>query len=74
MGKEGSFPGCESITMYSPALDTTIEVVSMKQPNAIVPTRMFQALAMDLYGADLDFGLTPAQALAPSYTGLPPEN
>jgi D-alanyl-D-alanine carboxypeptidase len=46
----------------------------MKQPNAITPTRMFQALAMDLYGTDFDFGLTPAQALAPSYTGLPPEN
>jgi D-alanyl-D-alanine carboxypeptidase len=74
IGKEGSFAGYESITMYSPTLDTTIEVVSTKQPNAITPTRMFQALAMDLYGTDLDFGLTPAQALAPSYTGLPPEN
>ena len=74
IGKEGSFAGYESITMYSPTLDTTIEVVSTKQPNAITPTRMFQALAMDLYGTDLDFGLTPAEALAPSYTGLPPEN
>ncbi|MDN5861062.1 MAG: beta-lactamase family protein, partial [Pseudonocardia sp.] len=70
IGKEGSLPGYESITMYSPELDTTIEVVSTKQPNAITPTRMFQALAMDLYGTDLDFGLTPEQALAPSYTGL----
>ncbi|MDN5933887.1 MAG: beta-lactamase family protein [Pseudonocardia sp.] len=74
IGKEGSFAGYESITMYSPTLDTTIEVVSTKQPNAITPTRMFQALAMGLYGTDLDFGLTPEQALAPSYTGLPPEN
>ena len=31
---------------------------------------MFQALAMALYGADIGFGLTPAQALAPSYTGM----
>ncbi|GAA1755466.1 serine hydrolase domain-containing protein [Agromyces humatus] len=74
IGKEGSFAGYESITMYSPTLDTTIEVVSTKQPNAITPTRMFQALAMDLYGTDVDFGLTHEEALAPSYTGLPPED
>ena len=74
IGKEGSLPGYESITMYSPTLDTTIEVVSTKQPNAITPTRMFQALAMDLYGDDVDFGLTYEEAVAPSYTGLPPED
>lgn len=74
IGKEGSFPGYESITMYSPARDTTIEVVSTKQPNAITPTRMFQALAMDLFGADIGFGITSAEALAPSYTGLPSED
>jgi D-alanyl-D-alanine carboxypeptidase len=67
IGKEGSLPGYESITMYSPARHTTIEVVSTKQPNAITPTRMFQALAMDLYGPNIGFGLTPAQAIAPSY-------
>jgi D-alanyl-D-alanine carboxypeptidase len=71
IGKEGSFPGYESITMYSPSRRTTIAVVSTKQPNAITPTRMFQALAMDVYGTDVGFRLTPAQALAPSYTGLP---
>jgi D-alanyl-D-alanine carboxypeptidase len=73
IGKEGSFPGYESITMYSPSRRTTIEVVSTKQPNAITPTRMFQALAMDLFGTDIGFGLTRAQALAPSYTGPPAE-
>ena len=70
IGKEGSFPGYESITMYSPSRHTTIEVVSTKQPNAITPTRMFQALAMALFGENIGFGLTPAQALAPSYTGM----
>jgi D-alanyl-D-alanine carboxypeptidase len=69
IGKEGSFPGYESITMYSPSRHTTIEVVSTKQPNAITPTRMFQALAMAVFGRNLGFGLSPAQALAPSYTG-----
>ena len=74
IGKEGSFPGYESITMYSPSRHTTIEVVSTKQPNAITPTRMFQALAMDVYGPNIGFGLTPSQALAPSYTGLPAQD
>jgi D-alanyl-D-alanine carboxypeptidase len=74
IGKEGSFPGYESITMYSPSRQTTIEVVSTKQPNAITPTRMFQALAMAVFGPNIGFGLTPAQALAPSYTGLPAES
>jgi D-alanyl-D-alanine carboxypeptidase len=74
IGKEGSIPGYESITMYSPSRRTTIVVVATKQPNAITPTRMFQALAMDVYGANIGFGLTPAQALAPSYTGMPAED
>ncbi len=74
IGKEGSFPGYESITMYSPSRHTTIEVVSTKQPNAVTPTRMFQALAMDVYGPNIGFGLTPAQALAPSYTGMPAQD
>jgi D-alanyl-D-alanine carboxypeptidase len=69
IGKEGSLPGYEGIAMYSPSRHTTIEVVSTKQGNAITPTRMFQALAMDLYGPNIGFGLTPTQAIAPSYTG-----
>jgi D-alanyl-D-alanine carboxypeptidase len=69
IGKEGSEPGYESITMYSLSRRTTIEVVATKQGNAITPTRMFQALAMDLYGRNIGFGLTPAQAMAPTYTG-----
>jgi D-alanyl-D-alanine carboxypeptidase len=74
IGKEGSLPGYESITMYSPSRQTTIAVVSTKQANAITPTRMFQALAMDVYGPNIGFGLTPAQALAPSYTGIQGED
>jgi D-alanyl-D-alanine carboxypeptidase len=74
IGKEGSLPGYEGIAMYSPSRHTAIEVVTTKQGNAITPTRMFQALAMDLYGSNIGFGLTPAQAIAPSYTGLPPED
>ena len=69
IGKEGSLPGYESITMYSPSRQTTIAVVSTKQPGTVTPTRMLQALAMDLYGPNIGFGLTPAQAVAPSYTG-----
>jgi D-alanyl-D-alanine carboxypeptidase len=72
-GKEGSIPGYESISMYSPSRHTSIVVASTKQANAITPTRMFQALAMDVYGPHIGFGLTPAQALAPSYTGIQPE-
>jgi D-alanyl-D-alanine carboxypeptidase len=72
-GKEGSIPGYESITMYSPARHTSIVVASTKQANAITPTRMFQALAMDVYGPNIGFGLTPAQAMAPSYTGIEPD-
>lgn len=71
IGKEGSLPGYESVTMYSPARETTIEVVSTKQPNALTPPPMFQALAMDLYGPNIGFGLTPAQAATPNYTGPP---
>jgi D-alanyl-D-alanine carboxypeptidase len=74
IGKEGSLPGYESITMYSPSRHTTIQVVSTKQGNAITVSRMFQALAMDLYGPNIGFGLTPAQAIAPSYTGVRPED
>ena len=48
---------------------TTIVVAVTKQGNAITPTRMFQALAMDIYGRNIGFGLTPAQAMAPTYTG-----
>jgi D-alanyl-D-alanine carboxypeptidase len=52
--------------MYSPALDTAIVVVSTKLANAVTPPPMIQALAMALYGNDVDFGLTPAQALEPN--------
>ncbi|HZD64939.1 MAG TPA: serine hydrolase domain-containing protein, partial [Acidimicrobiales bacterium] len=71
IGKDGSLPGYESFTMYSPSRHTSIAVVSTKQGIAITPPRMAQALAMDLYGPHIGFGLTPAQALAPSYTGRP---
>ena len=69
-GAEGSFAGYESASMYSPKLDTTIVVVSTKLANAVTPPPMVQALAMAIYGKDVDFGLTPAQALAPnSFSG-----
>jgi D-alanyl-D-alanine carboxypeptidase len=76
IGGTGSFAGYESVAMYSPARRTTIEVVSTKQPNAITPPPMFQALAMAVFGPNIGFGLTPAQALepnsfdAPDLTGL----
>jgi D-alanyl-D-alanine carboxypeptidase len=73
IGKDGSMPGYESFTMYSPSRHTTIAVVSTKQGNAITPPLMAQALAMDLYGPHIGFGLTPAQALAPTFTARPPE-
>ena len=73
IGKDASEPGYESFTMYSPSRHTTIEVVSTKQGNPITPPLMAQALAMDLYGPHIGFGLTLAQALAPSYTARPPE-
>jgi D-alanyl-D-alanine carboxypeptidase len=72
IGKEGSFPGYEAITMYSPARETTITVVSTKQPNTITPSPMFQALAMAIYGPDIGFGLTPAEALQPNSFGTVP--
>jgi D-alanyl-D-alanine carboxypeptidase len=74
VGKDGSIPGYESFTMYSPSRHTAIAVVSTKQGNAITPPLMAQALAMDLYGPHIGFGLTLAQALAPSFTGLVPED
>jgi D-alanyl-D-alanine carboxypeptidase len=70
IGKDGSLPGYESFTMYSPSRHTAIAVVSTKQGIPITPPRMAQALAMDLYGPNIGFGLTPAQAIAPSYTGV----
>ncbi len=63
---EGSFAGYESSTMYSPELDTTIAVVTTKIWNAITPPPMMQALAMTLYGDELDFGLTIEQAMEPN--------
>jgi D-alanyl-D-alanine carboxypeptidase len=72
IGRTGSFEGYESVTYYSPARRTTIEVVSTKQPNAITPPPMFQALAMAVLGTHLGFGLTPAQALKPNDFGAPP--
>jgi D-alanyl-D-alanine carboxypeptidase len=71
IGKEGSFEGYESVSMYSPSRHTTIEVASTKQPNAITPPPMFQALAMAVYGPNIGFGLTPAQALVPNDFGAP---
>jgi D-alanyl-D-alanine carboxypeptidase len=72
IGGTGSFSGYESTTMYSRARRTTIVVVSTKQPNAITPPPMFQALAMAIFGTHIGFGLTPAQALAPNYFGADP--
>ena len=72
IGGEGSFLGYESTAMYSPARHTTIEVVSTKQPNAITPPPMFQALAMAVFGSRIGFGLTPAQALKPNNFGAVP--
>jgi hypothetical protein len=60
--------------MYWPARQTTIEVVSTKQANAITPPPMLQALAMAVYGTRIGFRLTPAQALAPSYSGRQAED
>ena len=65
-GGEGSFAGYESAAMYSPALDTAIVVASTKIANAITPPPMIQALAMAVHGSDLDFGLTPAEAMQPN--------
>jgi D-alanyl-D-alanine carboxypeptidase len=73
IGGEGSFAGYESTTMYSSARRTTIEVVSTKQPNAITPPPMVQALAMAVFGPHIGFGLTPAQALMPNSFAGPGE-
>jgi D-alanyl-D-alanine carboxypeptidase len=69
IGKEGSLPGYESTAMYSPARKTAIVVVSTKQANAITPPPMLQALAMAVFGPNIGFGLTPAQALKPNTFG-----
>jgi D-alanyl-D-alanine carboxypeptidase len=66
IGKEGSLPGYESISMYSPARKTAIVVVSTKAANAVTPPPTAQALAMAIYGPNIGFGLTPAQALTPN--------
>ncbi len=71
IGGTGSFAGYESVAMYSPSRRTTIEVLSTKQPNAITPPPMFQALAMAVFGAHIGFGLTPAQALKPNSFDAP---
>jgi D-alanyl-D-alanine carboxypeptidase len=65
---EGSFAGYESSTMYSPTLDTTISVATTKMPSAINPPPMMQALAIALYGDDVDFGngLTLELAMEPN--------
>jgi D-alanyl-D-alanine carboxypeptidase len=68
-GKEGSLPGYESTSMYSPARKTSIVVVLTKQANAITPPLVFQALAMAVFGPKIGFGLTPEQALEPNYGG-----
>ena len=67
IGGAGSFLGYESTAMYSPDRRTSIVVVSTKQPNAITPPPMFQALAMAVFGEDIGFGLTLEQALEPNY-------
>jgi D-alanyl-D-alanine carboxypeptidase len=72
IGGTGSFAGYESTAMYSPARRTAIEVVSTKQPNATTPPPMFQALAMAVFGSQIGFGLTPAQALKPNTFGAAP--
>jgi D-alanyl-D-alanine carboxypeptidase len=66
---EGSFAGYESSTMYSPALDTTISVATTKVWSAINPPPMMQALAIAIFGDEVDFGLTLDQAMAPNLSG-----
>lgn len=68
-GKEGSQPGYESTGMYSPARQTAIVMVSTRQPNTITPPPMLQALAIAIYGDDVDFGLTLEQAMEPNLFG-----
>ena len=67
-GAEGSFAGYESATMHSPELQTTIEVASTKLANAVTPPPIVQAIAMTVYGDEVDFGLTLEQALKGSAT------
>jgi len=75
IGGQGSMPGYESTAMYSPSRRTGIQVVSMKQANAVTPPPMFQALAMKVFGRRLGFGLSTAEALGPNCfgAGTPPE-
>ena len=63
---EGSFAGYESSSMYSPELDTTITVATTKMWSAITPPPMMQALAIAVYGDEVDFGLTLDQAMEPN--------
>jgi D-alanyl-D-alanine carboxypeptidase len=72
IGGQGSYLGYDSTHMYSPARRTAIVVVSTKQGNAITPPPMFQALAMGVFGRNIGFGLTPAQAFKPNCFGLGP--
>jgi D-alanyl-D-alanine carboxypeptidase len=75
IGGQGSMPGYESTAMYSPSRRTGIQVVSLKQANAVTPPPMFQALAMKVFGGRLGFGLSPAEALYPNCfgIGIPPD-
>ena len=71
---EGSFAGYESSSMYSPELDATITVATTKMWSAITPPPMMQALAIAVYGDEVDFGLTLEQAMEPNLTiGQVPE-
>jgi D-alanyl-D-alanine carboxypeptidase len=71
---EGSFAAFESSSMYSPELDTTITVATTKMWSAITPPPMMQALAIALYGDEVDFGLTLEQAMEPNLAiGTVPE-
>ncbi len=75
IGGQGSMPGYESTAMYSPSRRTGIQVVSLKQANAVTPPPMFQALAIKVFGGRLGFGLSTAQALQPNCfgAGSPPD-
>jgi len=65
-GAEGSFAGYESAIMHSPTLNVTIEVVSTKMPNALLPPPIMQALAIAVYGTGVNFGLSLDQAMQPN--------
>ncbi len=47
-------------------MDTTIAVATTKMWSAINPPPMMQALAIALYGDEVDFGLTLDQAMEPN--------